>query len=120
LFRSALAIIFVSLVAVSGLAGQISLGQAGYAGLGALLCAALTSAGGIPGIPALPGLVALLAAAALVTPVGVLTGWPAIRRRGLALALTTFAVGTVASRFVFAQPVVTANLRVRRPGLFAS
>jgi branched-chain amino acid transport system permease protein len=109
-----LAIIFVSLVAVSGLAGQISLGQAGYAGLGALLCAALTTHGSVP------ALVAVLLAGILVTPVGVLTGWPAIRRHGIALAITTFAVGTVASRFVFAQPIFTSDARLRRPGLFAS
>jgi branched-chain amino acid transport system permease protein len=109
-----LAIVLVSLVAVSGLAGQISLGQAGYAGLGALLCAALTTDGGVP------ALVAILLAGVLVTPVGVLTGWPAIRRHGIALAVTTFAVGTVASRFVFAQPVFTSDLRMRRPGPFAS
>lgn len=109
-----LAVIFVSLVAVSGLAGQISLGQAGYAGLGGLLCAALTTAGGIPGIPALPAALALLLAGLLVTPVGILTGWPAIRRRGLALAVTTFAVGTVASRFIFTQPAFTAGLHPRR------
>ena len=115
-----LAVVFVSIVAVSGLAGQISLGQAGYAGLGGLFCAALTTEGGIPGLPAIPGLVALGVGALLVIPIGVLTGWPAIRRRGLALALTTFAVGAVVSRFVFAQPVFTAGLQVHRPGPFAS
>ncbi len=109
-----LAIILLSLVAVSGLAGQISLGQAGYAGLGALLCGALTAHGHVP------ALVALLLAGVLVTPVGVLTGWPAIRRHGIALAITTFAVGTVASRFVFAQPIFTSDLRLSRPGPFAS
>lgn len=108
-----MAIILVSLVAVSGLAGQISLGQAGYAGLGALLCAALTAHGGVP------ALLAVLLAGILVTPVGVLTGWPAIRRHGIALAITTFAVGTVASRFVFAQPIFISDLRLRRPGPFA-
>jgi branched-chain amino acid transport system permease protein len=116
----ALAVVLVSLVAVSGLAGQISLGQAGYAGLGALLAATLTTAGGIPGLPALPALLAIVLAGLLVAPIGMLTGWPAIRRRGIALAITTFAVGTVASRFVFAQPIFTTDLRVHRPGLFQS
>jgi len=110
-----LAVVLVSLVAVSGLAGQISLGQAGYAGLGALLSATLTTAGGIPGLPAVPALLAVLIAGLLVAPIGMLTGWPAIRRRGIALAITTFAVGTVASRFVFAQPLFTSDLRVDRP-----
>jgi branched-chain amino acid transport system permease protein len=109
-----LAVVLVSLVAVSGLAGQISLGQAGYAGLGALLAATLTTAGGIAGLPAFPGVLAVVLAGVLVTPIGMLTGWPAIRRRGLALAITTFAVGTVLSRFVFAQPIFTSDLEVGR------
>jgi branched-chain amino acid transport system permease protein len=109
-----LAVVLVSLVAVSGLAGQISLGQAGYAGLGALLAATLTTAGGVAGLPALPGILAVLLAGVLVIPIGMLTGWPAIRRRGLALAITTFAVGTVLSRFVFAQPIFTSDLEVSR------
>jgi branched-chain amino acid transport system permease protein len=115
----ALAVIFLSIVAVTGYSGQISLGQAGYAGLGALLAARL-SGGGFFGLPTIPALLALVIGALLVTPVGLLTGWPAIRRRGLFLALTTFAVGAVVSRFVFQQPVFTTNLSVHRPSAFAS
>lgn len=110
----ALAIIFLSLVAVTGYSGQISLGQAGYAGLGALFVALLSS-GHLFGLPALPGLIALVVGVLLVTPVGLLTGWPAIRRRGLYLALTTLAVGMVISRFVLEQPVFTTGLSVIRP-----
>jgi branched-chain amino acid transport system permease protein len=50
--------------------------------------------------------------------VGFLTGYPAIRRRGLFLALTTFAVGAFVSRFVFAQPTFTNDVEVHRPSLF--
>ena len=50
--------------------------------------------------------------------VGFLTGYPAIRRRGLFLALTTFAVGTAVSRFVFQQPYFTNGLQVERPSIF--
>ena len=106
----ALALIFVSIVAVTGYSGQISLGQAGYAGLGALFFAKV-SAG-------TPQLVALLVAALAAGVVGFLTGYPAIRRRGLFLALTTFAVGAFVSRFVFAQPYFTSNVDVHRPSLF--
>jgi branched-chain amino acid transport system permease protein len=107
----ALAIVFVSLVMLTGYAGQISLGQAGFAGLGALFAAQLMSR-------QVPGMVALFAAAALVVPVGLLTGWPAIRRRGLTLALTTFAVAAVVSRFVFAQPRFTTDLMLDHPWPF--
>ncbi|HMA46791.1 MAG TPA: ABC transporter permease, partial [Frankiaceae bacterium] len=109
----ALALVFLSVVVVTGYSGQVSLGVAGYAGLGALFAASLAT-GRVPGIPALPGLAALLCGALLVAPVGFATGYPAIRRRGLALALTTFAVGAVVSRFVFEQPTFVSGLQVSR------
>ncbi|HEU5034985.1 MAG TPA: ABC transporter permease [Mycobacteriales bacterium] len=106
----ALGIIFVSIVAVTGYSGQISLGQAGYAGLGALFFA--KASGGTPQI------IALLVAALAAGVVGFATGYPAIRRRGLFLALTTFAVGAFVSRFVFAQPYFTNDVEVNRPSFF--
>ncbi|MER7483373.1 ATP-binding cassette domain-containing protein [Streptomyces sp. NPDC126510] len=113
----ALAVVLLSLVVVTGRGGQISLGQAAYAGLGALFTA-LLAAGRFPGLPRLPELAALAAAVVLVAPLGLLTGWPAIGRRGLALALATFAVGVGVSRFVFAQPYATAGLTLGRPAGF--
>ncbi|MFI1682852.1 ATP-binding cassette domain-containing protein [Streptomyces sp. NPDC020607] len=113
----ALAVILLSLVIVTGRGGQISLGQAAYAGLGALFTALLT-AGRFPGLPELPHLPALAVAVLLVAPLGVLTGWPAISRRGLALALATFAVGVGVSRFVFTQPYATSGLTLDRPAGF--
>ncbi|ATL26667.1 ABC transporter permease subunit [Streptomyces formicae] len=113
----ALAVILLSLVIVTGRGGQISLGQAAYAGLGALFTALLT-AGRFPGLPELPHLPALAVAVLLVAPLGLLTGWPAISRRGLALALATFAVGVGVSRFVFAQPYATSGLTLDRPAGF--
>ncbi|MBE8476616.1 ABC transporter permease subunit [Streptomyces justiciae] len=113
----ALGVVLLSLVVVTGRGGQISLGQAAYAGLGALFTA-LLSAGRFPGLPQLPELPALALAVLLVAPLGLLTGWPAITRRGLALALATFAVGVGVSRFVFAQPYATAGLTLGRPAGF--
>ncbi|MEU8622346.1 ATP-binding cassette domain-containing protein [Streptomyces sp. NPDC048623] len=108
----ALAVILLSLVVVAGRGGQIALGQAAYAGLGALFTALLSAAG-------LPVPVALGAAVLCVAPLGLLTGWPAIRRHGLALALATLAVGVAVSRFVFAQPYATAGVTVDRPAGFS-
>ncbi|MET9379019.1 ATP-binding cassette domain-containing protein [Streptomyces sp. NPDC002992] len=108
----ALAIVLLSLVVVTGRGGQIALGQAAYAGLGALFTALLTAGG-------LPELVALGLAVLLVAPLGLVTGWPAIRRHGLALALATLAVGVAVSRFVFAQPYATAGLELGRPAGFS-
>ncbi|MGY6020724.1 ABC transporter permease subunit [Streptomyces spinosirectus] len=113
----ALGVVLLSLVVVTGRGGQISLGQAAYAGLGALFTA-LLAAGRFPGLPRLPELAALAAAVVLVAPLGLLTGWPAIGRQGLALALATFAVGVGVSRFVFAQPYATSGLALDRPSGF--
>ncbi|MGC9537828.1 ABC transporter permease subunit [Streptomyces sp. UG1] len=113
----ALAVVLLSLVVVTGRGGQISLGQAAYAGLGALFTA-LLAAGRFPGLPRLPELAALALAVVLVAPLGLLTGWPAINRRGLALALATFAVGVGVSRFVFDQPYAIAGLSLGRPAGF--
>ncbi|MDQ1044249.1 ATP-binding cassette domain-containing protein [Streptomyces sp. V4I2] len=113
----ALGVVLLSLVVVTGRGGQISLGQAAYAGLGALFTA-LLAAGRFPGSPRLPELAALAVAVVLVAPLGLLTGWPAISRRGLALALATFAVGVGVSRFVFAQPYAVSGLSLGRPAGF--
>ncbi|MDJ1136757.1 ABC transporter permease subunit [Streptomyces iconiensis] len=106
----ALAVILLSLVVVTGRGGQISLGQAAYAGLGALLTAQLS--------PHLPNLLALAAAVLVVAPLGLLTGWPAIRRQGLALALTTLAISLTVSRFVLEQPYAVEGLVPDRPSGF--
>ncbi|MFB7517001.1 ATP-binding cassette domain-containing protein [Streptomyces sp. NPDC056144] len=108
----ALAVVLLSLVVVTGRGGQIALGQAAYAGLGALLTALLATNG-------VPVLAATALAVPLVAVVGVLTAWPAIRRHGLALALATLATGVAVSRFVLTQPYATAGLSVERPAAFA-
>ncbi|MFJ9246294.1 ATP-binding cassette domain-containing protein [Streptomyces sp. NPDC101776] len=113
----ALGVVLLSLVVVTGRGGQLSLGQAAYAGLGALFTA-LLAAGRFPGLPRLPELAALATAVLLVAPLGLLTGWPAISRQGLSLALATFAVGVGVSRFVFAQPYATSGLSLDRPSGF--
>ncbi|MFI6422698.1 ATP-binding cassette domain-containing protein [Streptomyces sp. NPDC050842] len=104
----ALAVILLSLVVVAGRGGQIALGQAAYAGLGALLTALLATAG-------VPTLLALGLAVPMVAVVGLVTAWPAIRRHGLALALATLATGVTVSRFVLTQPYATAGLSLGRP-----
>lgn len=106
----ALALVFVSLVVLTGYSGQISLGHGAYAGLGALFFATFST-----DIPEVPALVCGMLAAGIV---GFLTGYPAIRRRGLFLALTTFAVGVAVSRFVFQQSAFTTGVHVERPTLF--
>jgi branched-subunit amino acid ABC-type transport system permease component len=114
----ALALILLSIVVVTGYAGQISLGQAGYAGVGALITGMLAG-GGIPGLPRLPVPLALCVAVLLAALLGLLVGGPTIHRRGLALALATFAVGTALSRLVFQQPFAATRLTLDRTGAAA-
>jgi branched-chain amino acid transport system permease protein len=113
----ALAVIFLSIVVLTGYTGQISLGQAGFAGLGALLAARLAH-GGTGFVPEMPALAALVVASVLTALFGALIARPAVRRRGLFLALTTFAVGSIISRFVFAQPTFVSGAHIGLPAPF--
>jgi branched-chain amino acid transport system permease protein len=79
------AMVCVSLVILTGWAGQISLGQFGFAGIGALVTAKLAADRGwdFPTVLFVAGLAGALAA--------VLIGLPALRIRGLFLAVTSLA-----------------------------
>jgi branched-chain amino acid transport system permease protein len=60
----------------------------------------------------------MLVTALLVGLVGALTGYAALKRRGLFLGLTTLAVGLVVYRFVFENPYFLSQVQVHRPTLF--
>lgn len=118
----ALGIVFLSVTALTGLTGQITLASAAFAGLGAYATARL-SGGYLPlptsvRIPHLPVLLAVLLAGALVAGLGLALAAPAVRRRGLALALLTLAFAQVVDALVFQQPLWTsAGRAVVRPHL---
>jgi ABC-type branched-subunit amino acid transport system ATPase component/branched-subunit amino acid ABC-type transport system permease component len=80
------AIICLSLVVVTGFAGQVSLAQLTLAGVAGFLLATITTEWSIP-FPIAPILAALGA-----TVVGVIVGLPAIRVRGLFVAVVTLAM----------------------------
>lgn len=73
--------------------GQLSLGNAGFMAVGAYLCAALTVLAGVPLAPAL--LLAALATGLL----GVAVGFPALRLRGIYLAMATLGFGEMTRSF---------------------
>jgi branched-chain amino acid transport system permease protein len=101
----ALAIVLISFrVLYEG--GLISLGQTAFAGTGALIAA---------WAPRLGLLEAPIGGALL----GALLALPVARKRPLHLALTTLAIATAASRFVFEQPLF-APPAVTRPAFLAS
>jgi branched-chain amino acid transport system permease protein len=91
-FMAIYGIMAVSLVVLTGWAGQISLGQFAFAGVGAATTATLLVHAGIDLF------VAFLASALVGSIAAVLIGLPALRIKGLLLAVTTLA---------FAVPVNT-------------
>ncbi|MER7003676.1 branched-chain amino acid ABC transporter permease [Dactylosporangium sp. NPDC000555] len=84
-----IAIAIMSLNLLSGLAGQISIGQSAYIGLAAYATALLVMKAGWSHWAALP--VAVLLSFVL----GVLTGLPALRITGIRLALTTLSIAII-------------------------
>ena len=86
----------LSLVILTGWTGQISLGQWGFAGFGGAVTGAMYAAGWNV-------LVALLAGGLVGSAVAIAVGIPALRIKGLFLAVATFAF-TLASASFFLNP----------------
>lgn len=88
------AIVGVSLTMLIGWAGQLSLGHMAVVGVGAYVAGRLSAQG--------YSVVALLAVAGMAgAAVMVLIGLPALRVRGLTLAVTTLGLAVVASEYLF-------------------
>jgi ABC-type branched-subunit amino acid transport system ATPase component/branched-subunit amino acid ABC-type transport system permease component len=96
-------IIALSLVVVTGYAGQLSLCQFAIAGLGALISSRFAAALDVP-FPA-----ALLLGVVLAAPIGVIVAMPALRVRGVNLAVVTLALSVVISSAVLANPDYTGG-----------
>jgi sulfate-transporting ATPase len=99
-----IAIILLSVVVVTGFAGQISLAQFAFAGLGAWVAGRLVSAEHWPFWGAA---LAGLAAAVLF---GVLLGAPALRTRGVNLAVVTLGLAVVVQRTIFENVDYTGGI----------
>lgn len=108
------AIIALSLVVVTGYAGQVSLAQLTLAGVGGFALAGLTEGWGVP-FPFAPLLAALITAV-----VGVVVGLPALRLRGLTLGVVTLALAYAIEAVWFrnGQFVSSAGARVAHLELF--
>jgi ABC-type branched-subunit amino acid transport system ATPase component/branched-subunit amino acid ABC-type transport system permease component len=89
------ALILLSIVLVTGFAGQISLAQFALAGMGAYVAGRLVASTGVPFE------VALLAGAVAAVPVGILVGLPALRARGTNLAIATLALSVAVESVLF-------------------
>jgi branched-subunit amino acid ABC-type transport system permease component len=108
------ALIALSSVVLTGYVGQISLAQLAFAGLAGFTTAKLTVAAGIP-FPWAPML-----AIAITTGVGILVGLPAVRVRGMTLAVVTAGAALAIEELVFKSEALGGlnRQRVPPPGLF--
>lgn len=85
----------LSLVVVTGYVGQVSLMQMTFAGLGGFITAKMAFNLGIP-FP-LP----IIIAAVLAAPIGAMLGLPALRVRGMSLAVVTLGAAVAIDAIVF-------------------
>jgi branched-chain amino acid transport system permease protein len=111
----ALTVIFVSIVAVTGFSGHITLGQAAFAGMGSFVSVRVSNAFGIPVV------FSMLIGASAAVLVGLIAGYPALKRKGLFLGLTTLTIGVLCFSLVFSSDIFAkgaAGLTVARPTLF--
>jgi ABC-type branched-subunit amino acid transport system permease subunit len=89
------AIVFLSIVLLTGMSGQISLCQATFAGVGAFTAGQLADHFGVS------ILLGILIAGVASACIGVVVALPALRLGGLALALATLAFGLLADNIGF-------------------
>lgn len=88
------AIVAVSVVVLTGWAGQVSLGQMGFVAIGGAVAAVATNTWGVDLLLALP------LAGAVGAVVAVVVGLPALRLRGLYLAVVTLAFAMAVSSWL--------------------
>ncbi len=96
-------IIGVSVLVITGYAGQVSLAQYAMAGLGAFVAGRLVAAAGVPYE------LAIVVGVAAAVPIGILVGLPALRTRGLALAVATLGLALAIERTILLNPDLTGG-----------
>lgn len=109
------AIVLLSIVVVTGYAGQLSLAQYAMAGFGAWV------AGRLVAVYQIPFLVGLVAGVAAAVPLGMIFALPAVRTRGINLAIVTLGLGTAIELMLFNNGKFTGGVKgtpVGNPSLF--
>jgi ABC-type branched-subunit amino acid transport system ATPase component/ABC-type branched-subunit amino acid transport system permease subunit len=112
---AAFGICALSLTVLTGWAGQLSLGQMAFAGIGALVAAAFTRGFDADlGIIHLqlepwPFVVSILAAGLITAGLAVVIGTGALRIRGLLLAVSTFAFAVTAQQYLYRQEILSGG-----------
>jgi len=102
-------IIALSLVPLTGFAGQISLAQMSFVGIGAVVMSHVGKDGATPA-----GVIVALVVCAVV---GALVALPALRLTGIYLALATAAFSLLMTKVVFTQNKLALGGTVKVPGL---
>ena len=116
------AMVALSMTVLTGWAGQLSLGQFAFVGLGGLTVLGLTQGNDIP-VPFdlfdlsldLPWAAAMAVATAVGVVTAVIVGLPALRVRGLFLAVTTLAFAVASATWLFLQDFFTGGTSFPRP-----
>jgi sulfate-transporting ATPase len=104
------AFILLSIVVVTGYAGQLSLAQYAIAGFGAWVAGRLVATHGTP------FWLALVVGVLATVPIGVLFAIPAVRTRGINLAVVTLGLGTAMELMLFRNPAYTGGIQGTQVG----
>ncbi len=107
------AIIGLGMMLITGFTGLFSLGHAAFLGVGAYTQAVMVNAG-------VPFVIALACAALLAACVGVVVGLPALRVKGIYLAMATLAFGFIVEEGITRWESVTggnAGLALQKPSI---
>jgi ABC-type branched-subunit amino acid transport system ATPase component/branched-subunit amino acid ABC-type transport system permease component len=110
-----IAVILLSIVVLTGYTGQLSLAQFAFAGFGAYVAGRLLATTGLP-----LWLGALIGIAATI-PLGLLFGLPAVRTRGINLAIVTLGLGSAVELVLFGNTDFTGGFggtQIGEPVLF--
>lgn len=108
-------IVLLSIVLLTGYAGQLSLAQYTIAGFGAYVSGRLVAVYGIPFV------LALVAGVLAAIPLGFVFALPAVRTRGINLAIVTLGLGTTIELMLFRNREYTGGVQgtqVGSPDLF--
>ena len=97
------AVVLMSFVVVTGYAGQLSLMQLGFGGIGALVSGWLVASHGWPFE------VAIVAGILTAIPIGVVVGLAGVRTRGVNLAILTLGLAISLEAVVFGNPTLTGG-----------
>jgi sulfate-transporting ATPase len=111
----AMGLVLLSVVVITGYAGQLSLAQFALAGFGAWIAGRLVDAAGWP------FWLAMLVGIAGAVPLGVLFALPAVRARGINLAIVTLGLGSAIELMLFNNGKYVggfAGTRIGKPHLF--